>query len=153
VALEQGFQLRIAFEAHGHVAQLLPRVPVAGIVARRILAFARLAEVPKARHEAVGAPVRIFGRIDAQFRFELEGADCASGIAGACFKGEAVVLAVGGFRILPAVGSDVIECAPCCAKLAALFVRRRRALSLDFKDRIGRAGMPDERPRAGPAKL
>ncbi len=40
--------MRVAFEARDHIAHLRPRRPVAGIVARRILAFASLFEFLKA---------------------------------------------------------------------------------------------------------
>lgn len=138
---EDGFQLRIALEAFRHIAHGRPGGVIAGHVPRPILALAGLVEVLPPLHEAVGAALRI----GAQLRFELKGVDGPVDAPRACFTGEAVVLSVGGFRIMPAAGSDLIECAPCRAKLAPLFIRRCRALLLGFKDRIGRAGMADGR--------
>ena len=59
-ASQQGFHLRIPFEAFRHVAGL-------------VVTLAGLAEFAPAFHEAVGAALRI----GAQLGFELEGADGA----------------------------------------------------------------------------
>ena len=79
---EDGFQLRIAFEAFRHVAHRRARRLVAGHVARLILALAGVVELLPAFHEAVGAAARI----GAQFGFELERADGAGGVARAASR-------------------------------------------------------------------
>src|SRR5579864_7282709 len=63
---EDRFHLRIALEASRHVAHRRPGRPVAGHVARLILALAGVAECLPALDKAVGQP----GWIDAQFGFE-----------------------------------------------------------------------------------
>src|SRR5690242_6414626 len=70
---EDGFHLRIAFEASRHVAHRRARGPAAGHVARLILVLAGRLELLPALHKTVGAAVRI----DAQLGFELKRADGA----------------------------------------------------------------------------
>src|SRR4051794_40493384 len=63
---EDRFQLRIAFEASGHVPHRRARRFVAGHVASLILTLAGLVELLPTLHETVGAPARI----GPQFGFE-----------------------------------------------------------------------------------
>ena len=64
-------------------------------------------------------------RIGTDFGFELESTNGAVDPAPARLAGKAVVLAVGGFRILPAMGADLIESPPCRTQLTPLLVGRR----------------------------
>ncbi len=153
---EQRFKLRIAFKAFRHIAHFRPCGFVSGHVACLILPLAGLIELLPAFHETVGASAGSEAHVGASsgsdFGFELKRADCAGGTAGARFTSEAVVLAVGGFRILPAVGSNLIKAAPCLAKLAPLFGGRRKTLMFGFNDGIGRASVAHKRVRAGLAQ-
>lgn len=74
---EDGFKLRIVFEALRHVAHRRACGLVTGHVAKLILVLAGLAEFLPAFHEMVGAP---FGG-GAQFSFKLDGADSAVDLA------------------------------------------------------------------------
>ncbi len=84
--LKDGFKLGIAFKALCHVAHGCPRGLVTGHVARLILALAGLAEFPPAFHEAVGSQAGI----GAKLGFQLQGADCAPGVAGPASAASAV---------------------------------------------------------------
>ena len=97
---EDGFQLRIAFEAFGHVAHRQARRPVAGHVAGLILPLAGLVELLPALHEAVGAAARV----GAQFGFELKRADGAVDLAASRLADKFRVLLVGGFGVVRAWG-------------------------------------------------
>jgi hypothetical protein len=90
---EDGFQLRIAFEASRHVAHRRARRLLAGHVAGLILAPAGLVELLPALHEMIGAAARI----GAQFGFELERAHGAADLAASRLAGQFRVLLVRGF--------------------------------------------------------
>src|SRR6185437_6124236 len=102
---EDGFHLRITFEASRHVAHRRARGPAAGHVTRLILVLAGLLELLPALHKTVGAAARI----DAQFRFELERADGAIDSAASRLAGELCVLLVGSFGIVRTIGPHLLE--------------------------------------------
>ncbi|QMV27701.1 hypothetical protein GRI33_12065 [Brucella sp. BO3] len=64
---------------------------------------------------------------------KLKGANGAVDPAGSRLAGEAIALAVGGFRILPAMGADLIESAPYRTQLTPLLIGRRETLLLGVK--------------------
>src|SRR5260370_41725470 len=97
---EDGFQLRIAFEAFGHVAHRRARRLVAGHVASLILTLAGVVELLPALHETVGAAARI----GPQLGFGLERADGAVALAARRFSDQFRISLVGGFGVMRAIG-------------------------------------------------
>src|SRR5690606_12233211 len=79
-AFEQGFKLRIAFEARDHVAHFGADGPVAGIIARRVLALPGLLEFPEPFDKMDGAQFGVLAHPGFQLQRTFYGLD-PTGIA------------------------------------------------------------------------
>ena len=90
-------------------------------------------------------------RAGANLGFQLQGADGAIDPARSCLRRKLGILLVGGFGIVRAIGTHLLEPLARLLQFPGLIGAGLVALFLRREDRIHGAGMADKRPCAGAA--